>query len=201
MRVELCFSLAILLTICLLGLCHPTLGDHDHVKFQTGEKNAVITARTTEYRKQREVLEPDGKFVVEWETDLATESITFQVIAETTGFVGFGLSPGGGMEASDIIIGGIFPNGQSYFAVCRCATTQLDIYLTWTESMSALCYPETGIYSPIRLVYILHSLHHTTRAILALSFTFVLRTLLQHHCKHFDSRPRNKCLMYLMGLD
>jgi len=68
--------------------------------------------------KQKEVLERNGKFIVEWETDFEKELAIFDVTAETTGYVGFGLSPGGGMSGSDIVVGGIFPNGNTYFAVC-----------------------------------------------------------------------------------
>lgn len=67
--------------------------------------------------RQSEVLESNGRVVVEWEVDFVDKTILFDVTAKTTGFVGFGLSPGGGMSGSDIIIGGISSNGGSYFSV------------------------------------------------------------------------------------
>lgn len=65
--------------------------------------------------RQKEILEANGRVVVEWEVDFAQKKIVFDLTAETLGFVGLGLSPEGGMRASDIIIGGIYPNGTSYF--------------------------------------------------------------------------------------
>ncbi len=35
----------------------------------------------------------------------------------TTGWIGFGLSPSGEMEGSDVVIGGVDPQGQAYFQV------------------------------------------------------------------------------------
>lgn len=52
-----------------------------------------------------------------WTADFETQTIKFHVIAATTGYVGFGLSNFTGMTNSDIVIGGVYPNGTSYFAV------------------------------------------------------------------------------------
>lgn len=83
--------------------------------------NVLFTTATEndgrQSNRQREVLESTGRVIVEWEVDFADKTILFDVTAETTGFVGFGLSPGGGMSGSDIVIGGIHPNGTSYFSV------------------------------------------------------------------------------------
>lgn len=67
--------------------------------------------------RQKEVLEATGRMIVEWEVDFEQKTIIFDVTAATTGFVGFGLSPAGGMAGSDIVIGGIYPDGTSYFKV------------------------------------------------------------------------------------
>ena len=70
-----------------------------------------------------EYLVPNGKYVVSWETDTEAtkqnQSIVFKVDVETLGYVGFGISPKGGMTGADIVIGGVFPNGTSYFRVCK----------------------------------------------------------------------------------
>uniref|UniRef100_A0A8C4S874 DOMON domain-containing protein n=1 Tax=Erpetoichthys calabaricus TaxID=27687 RepID=A0A8C4S874_ERPCA len=42
--------------------------------------------------------------------------ITFQVVANTAGWVGFGFSPSGSMTGSDVVIGGVNPDGTVYFA-------------------------------------------------------------------------------------
>lgn len=118
-------SLLCVYLVCVI--CHHAVGTNEKAK--TGDENkssnSVITPRTSLLKKQREILEPNGKFVVEWETDLDNDTITFEVTAATTGFVGFGLSPSGGMQGSDIIVGGIDPNGNSYFSVCGCAISYL----------------------------------------------------------------------------
>ncbi|XP_078510308.1 DBH-like monooxygenase protein 2 [Lissotriton helveticus] len=57
----------------------------------------------------------EGTVVVRWDLNKATKEITFQVEAQTLGWVGFGLSPGGGMTGADIAIGGVMPNQTTYF--------------------------------------------------------------------------------------
>ncbi|XP_023242134.1 DBH-like monooxygenase protein 2 homolog [Centruroides sculpturatus] len=47
----------------------------------------------------------DDNYEIWWSTD--EESITFQVEVATRGWVGFGISPNGGMEGSDVVIGWI----------------------------------------------------------------------------------------------
>jgi hypothetical protein len=87
----------------------------------TGEQNEISKTFSLSSsaipNRQKEILERDGKFIVEWEVDFEKDLATFDVTAETTGYVGFGLSPGGGMGGSDIVVGGIYPNGSTYFAV------------------------------------------------------------------------------------
>ena len=61
-------------------------------------------------------------FSLTWEVDLEARNITFEVKAKTTGYVGFGLNSKGGMKGADIVIGGVFANGTSYFSVSLAAT-------------------------------------------------------------------------------
>lgn len=67
--------------------------------------------------KHQEYLEKNGKYLVEWEAYTDTQTIIFELTAESTGFVGFGISPVGGMDGADIIIGGVYANGSYYFSV------------------------------------------------------------------------------------
>uniref|UniRef100_A0A8C8G641 DOMON domain-containing protein n=1 Tax=Oncorhynchus tshawytscha TaxID=74940 RepID=A0A8C8G641_ONCTS len=63
------------------------------------------------------ILDPHGKYHLKWRFDRGT--ITFEIEVETTGYVGFGLSPNGAMALSDIVIGGVTdgrPYLQDYFA-------------------------------------------------------------------------------------
>lgn len=47
----------------------------------------------------------DGRYELYWNFDREAETIEFAVRASTTGWVGFGLSPNGGMIGSDVVIG------------------------------------------------------------------------------------------------
>ncbi|CAM5078481.1 unnamed protein product, partial [Natator depressus] len=44
------------------------------------------------------------------------EMINFELQVRTVGWVAFGFSPHGELPGSDIVIGGIFPNGSIYFS-------------------------------------------------------------------------------------
>jgi hypothetical protein len=57
------------------------------------------------------------KYHLKWKTDDRTETITFKVEVQTRGWVGFGISPNGGMKNSDIVIGWIADDGKTYFHV------------------------------------------------------------------------------------
>jgi len=59
----------------------------------------------------------DEKFTVEWNVDLDKKEVEFHTIVETLGFVGFGISPNGGMKHADIVIGGVHSNNTEYFSV------------------------------------------------------------------------------------
>lgn len=61
-------------------------------------------------------LDPDNLVPLKWGFDNLQGIITFKLAINTTGWVGIGFSPNGGMKGSDIVIGGFGPSG-SYFAV------------------------------------------------------------------------------------
>ncbi|CAH1230127.1 MOXD1 [Branchiostoma lanceolatum] len=56
-------------------------------------------------------LDVHGRFNLLWKFD--SETITFEAHAQTTGYIGLGLSPNGGMEGSDVIIGWV-KDGQPF---------------------------------------------------------------------------------------
>ena len=59
---------------------------------------------------------PNDEYVLFWKFD--EETITFEVHGKTTGWVGFGLSPNGGMAGSDMVIGWIpSDGGEAVFSV------------------------------------------------------------------------------------
>ncbi|KAM6915130.1 DBH-like monooxygenase protein 2 homolog [Xenentodon cancila] len=61
-----------------------------------------------------EYLDPDRLVCLKWGFDNLEGNITFQLTVNSTGWVGFGFSPNGDMDGSDIVMGGLGPRG-SYF--------------------------------------------------------------------------------------
>ncbi|KAF4071092.1 hypothetical protein AMELA_G00280910 [Ameiurus melas] len=58
-----------------------------------------------------EYLDSSANVLLRWGFDMLKDTITFEVTVNTTGWVGFGFSPNGGMAGSDIVIGGVGPGG------------------------------------------------------------------------------------------
>ncbi|XP_028665853.1 DBH-like monooxygenase protein 2 homolog [Erpetoichthys calabaricus] len=63
-----------------------------------------------------EYLDSANLVSISWGFDNNGGPITIQVVANTTGWVGFGFSPSGSMTGSDVVIGGVNPDGTVYFA-------------------------------------------------------------------------------------
>lgn len=63
-----------------------------------------------------EYLDWDNLVCLKWGYNDPLGSITFRLVVNTTGWVGFGFSPNGGMQGADIVMGGL-GSGRSYFAV------------------------------------------------------------------------------------
>ena len=59
-------------------------------------------------------------YVLHWNVN--SETINFAVNVSTTGWVGFGVSPNGQMPGSDVVIGWVSSEGETYFHV---STTSL----------------------------------------------------------------------------
>jgi len=65
---------------------------------------------------------------VDWDIDYDLEKVLFNVAVRTEGFVGFGISPNGGMAGADIFIAGVYPNGTTYASV---SSTAFDLLRTF----------------------------------------------------------------------
>ncbi|XP_026113970.1 DBH-like monooxygenase protein 2 homolog [Carassius auratus] len=61
-----------------------------------------------------EHLDPEHKVRLKWGFDEIQGTILFELTVDTSGWVGFGFSPKGGMTGADIVIGGVGPGGR-YF--------------------------------------------------------------------------------------
>lgn len=68
-----------------------------------------------------ENLDADRNVILKWGFSEVQGTIMFQLTVKTTGWLGFGFSPNGGMAASDIVMGGVGPNG-TYFMVSKLLT-------------------------------------------------------------------------------
>ncbi|CAG7723518.1 unnamed protein product, partial [Allacma fusca] len=63
-------------------------------------------------------LQLSPKYHVEWEV-FSDDSITFTVQVETTGWIAFGISETAQTASSDVITGGVWKNGTTYFTDCH----------------------------------------------------------------------------------
>ncbi len=81
-----------------------------------------------------EHLDLEHKVRLKWGFDEIQGTILFELTVNTSGWVGFGFSPKGGMTGADIVIGGVGPSG-SYFTVktetdnCQSLTVKLQLIL------------------------------------------------------------------------
>ena len=95
----------------LLALSSPKLASssehHSHHKDLGSEYSFKLTLRDDEL----------GTYILHWKFDVDAETIGFAVNVSTRGWVGFGLSPNGGMPGSDVVIGWVDEAGQTYFNV------------------------------------------------------------------------------------
>lgn len=64
-----------------------------------------------------EYLDGEQKYLISWNINDAEKIIYFEVTAQTLGYVGFGVSPTGGMTGADILIAGLYENGTGYSGV------------------------------------------------------------------------------------
>jgi hypothetical protein len=62
-----------------------------------GSMSAFPRKSRNELRRRIIEVDPEGRYVVGFEVDLDSSEILIDVTVQTTGFVGFGISDGGGM--------------------------------------------------------------------------------------------------------
>ena len=87
--------------------------------------------------------ENGGLYELYWNFDNDAENISFAVRVQTTGWVGFGLSPNGQMPDSDVVIGWVTDDGETVFHVsffillANC--THLCIYVHFRFNVGSIC--------------------------------------------------------------
>ena len=69
-------------------------------------------------------LDRDGQYALHWNYNLSEQTISFAVRVQTTGWVGFGISPDGGMVGSDVVIGWVESDGTVQFNVTAINTSR-----------------------------------------------------------------------------
>lgn len=69
---------------------------------------------TANYQFRQQLHE---RYTMYWSLDSATRTMSFAVRVQTTGWIGFGLSPNGQMPGSDVVIGWVNDNGDTFFDV------------------------------------------------------------------------------------
>ena len=67
--------------------------------------------------KQQSPLDNNKNFNFTWELNENQDQITFEVTVRTLGFIGFGIAPKASMMEADLIIGGVYDDGTTYFQV------------------------------------------------------------------------------------
>ena len=75
--------------------------------------------------------ENGGLYELYWNFDNDAENISFAVRVQTTGWVGFGLSPNGQMPDSDVVIGWVTDDGETVFHVSFCSQTAFKLTLSF----------------------------------------------------------------------
>lgn len=104
-------ELAVLLIMSLLFFPRVLADSHDHHHHHTVD--------LTEKYSFKSVLQNEGSHVytLHWRFDSEVRRISFAVNVSTTGWVGFGLSPNGGMAGADVVIGWVDAKKNTHFHV------------------------------------------------------------------------------------
>ena len=89
LAIKMQFQVHIAALTCVLAL---VTGAHD-------------LSETYPFKATLNTAEDGGVYELYWTFDNAAETISFAVYVQTTGWVGFGLSPNGQMPNSDVVIG------------------------------------------------------------------------------------------------
>lgn len=62
-------------------------------------------------------LDPSRAVFLRWDFDYEAEFITFELQVRTTGWVGLGITDRYTFVGSDLVVGGVLPDGNVYFSV------------------------------------------------------------------------------------
>lgn len=99
---------------------------------------------------RKEMLDPSGRYVLEWAVNWSDRTIIFNITAETLGWVGFGLSNSGKMSGADVVIGGMYSNGIAYLSDRHAVNHDVPLE-DKTENWKMLDCTESGSHTFISL--------------------------------------------------
>ncbi|XP_078677954.1 DBH-like monooxygenase protein 1 [Branchiostoma floridae x Branchiostoma belcheri] len=95
---------------CTVGNDVPTSGGNTGTTSGGGDITPFSPTDSGDFTHQAALDEYD-RYILLWKFD--SDTITFEAHVQTTGFIGLGFSPNGGMTGSDVIIGWV-KDGQAY---------------------------------------------------------------------------------------
>lgn len=82
-------------------------------------------------------LDPSNAVFLRWDFDFEAEIITFELQVRTAGWVGLGVTDRYSRAGSDLVVGGVSPDGNVYFSVSlRVALSQACWVSCWVEDDS-----------------------------------------------------------------
>lgn len=82
-------------------------------------------------------LDPSNAVFLRWDFDFEAEVITFELQVRTAGWVGLGVTNRYSRAGSDLVVGGVLPDGNVYFSVSlRVAPSQACWVSCWVEDDS-----------------------------------------------------------------
>ncbi|CAL8109980.1 unnamed protein product [Orchesella dallaii] len=99
-------------------------------------------------RSGEEYLDLEQNYLLKWNVSLTEKRIYFEVTAKTTGYIGFGISPNGGMAGADIFIAGAYQNGSQYSSDRHAEgefTPIIDTTSDWVLTSASETAPHTTI--------------------------------------------------------
>ncbi|CAL8109979.1 unnamed protein product [Orchesella dallaii] len=99
-------------------------------------------------RSGEEYLDLEQNYLLKWNVSLTEKRIYFEVTARTTGYIGFGISPNGGMAGADIFIAGAYQNGSQYSSDRHAEgefTPTIDSKSDWVLTSASETAPHTTI--------------------------------------------------------
>ena len=83
--------------------------------YYTFQAEGLDSTLAAEYSNFKPLVSPT--YELYWNFEAATQNLSIAVRVQTTGWIGFGISPNGGMPNSDVVTGWVTSGGEAFFQV------------------------------------------------------------------------------------